>query len=165
MKRLTASKASQLVKSLDRIAEYVEKNYQDMGMPKKAAFDFCMQLDRHADDVERRLTAGEFNPAMGDVEYDGLEMEVEMDNELHREEDEAYMDTFHAPSRVHDRDMDESYMDHFNDSVQDSVADYVEEDRAMEDNPLAREASVFNQDNWYTRSKKARKDNWYTRGE
>lgn len=139
-----------VVASCDKIAEYVETNYKSLGLSRQAAFDLCMKLAMKADALEEVM--------------DMADLELEIDEDLRRDMDENYMDTFHAPTRPHIRDMDEPYMDEFNDSPYDSVNDYVDLDRKLEGNPLAKHSS---EDDWYTRAKKAfaPEDNWYTRGE
>lgn len=81
---------------LDTIANDVQENWRSYGMNKRAAYDFCLQVDHLSDRLEQ----------MAGVDREALVFE--------HDADEPYMDHFNAPE-VLEQDADEPYMQHMDD--------------------------------------------------
>ena len=147
---LNRKQAKALSTRLDKIANHVQSHFNEMGLSKKEAYDFCLYLDKTSDVLEHKATT------------------------LKRDEDEDYMDSFNAPDGVHERDEDEDFMDTFDDNNDDQIAtddalaplhdgDWSVESYDADDNwytACDEEGDIFEEeddlfeegDNWYTAS-------------
>lgn len=93
--------AARLTTDLDKIANYFEKHYEAIGVPKKYARDFARRCDLFSDHIEK--FAGYFDPStIGEVKpgphvYDSDEdymmnnfTQIEGEDLRHRQEDDAW---------------------------------------------------------------------------
>jgi len=119
--------AKQLSQRMDRVANYVEKNYKALGLTGKQAYNMCMTLDKMADVLDE----GELASWTAEYEEDLTPARPDVDPDLELQSDEDYyMGHYNAPSELEEGDADEdSYMDAFNGSDFDNVHDYVQQDR------------------------------------
>lgn len=105
MKTVSASQAklaSQVLETFDKMADYVQANYTKLGMSHADAKRVVNALDRTADKFEVAT--------LGEESFAARQAEV-----LERDSEEPYVQTFEAPTRVHQSDKDEPYMGLFND--------------------------------------------------
>jgi hypothetical protein len=125
MRRTSSAKV--LSSRLDRVANIIESHHRKLGLTRKQAHQFCFSLDRLADVLDQS------DIQQWDVAYEDPELtsdEESFDDELMLQEDEPYMETFHAPSRLHEGDEDEdSYMHHFQGSDFANVNKYMQDGR------------------------------------
>lgn len=134
MKKLSAQEKGQVrktVASLDRIASYIEDNYKQHGWTKQKGMKTALELNRIAVMLEDAVKEDWHDDVdyltSPDTDMDGMEMEP----------DEPYMDTFVAPTALHEGDADEeSYMDWYNNNDNMEVMEYVEEDRRESGNSV-----------------------------
>lgn len=78
---LTKKEAKILTERLDRIANAVQRNPSSYSMTKKAAHDFCFQLDKTSDMIETTLGLDSFPPV--------LQHDADEDYMAHFEDDET----------------------------------------------------------------------------
>ena len=138
--------AKQLTERMDRVANYVEKNYPKLGLTKKEAFNICETLDK----MSNVLDSGELATWTAEYEEDLTPASPDMDSDLELQPDEeSYMDHYNAPSELEEGDEDEdSYMDHYNGSDFDNVHDYVLQDRkaSKPSKPASRKVRASDED-------------------
>ena len=146
---------------LDKIANEVQNNWQDLGLTKKAAFNFCLKVDQISDHLEKMAGL--------DPISDVLEME----------DDEPYMENYETGGAAPgDREDDEPYMDHYLDDTSDEFGSPMEGETSEElqgrkdawdddwddfDQDVDVESSWYGQDedtNWYDKEA----SNWYEEG-
>lgn len=149
--------AQVLSRRLDKIANHVESRYVEMGLTKKQAYDFCLYLDETSDLLER--AAEEDDDLLEDEEVDAATLKREMD--------EPYMDHFDNPHQPHQIHQDEPYMRHFEEDPSTQLVDDADltpendgEWGVSASNWYDRSARRSARGNWYTR-KSTRKSNWY----
>jgi hypothetical protein len=134
---LTKKEAIALTKRLDKIANHVQGNFDQMGLSKKAAYDFCLYLDQTANGLEKAAGVGRSATT------------------LQRAPDEEYMDSFNSPKGPVKIDPDEQYM---NEYENDDDSQVVEDDQIAPMNDGDWEVDAGDEDDWYT---EAGEDDWH----
>lgn len=154
---LKKASVKKCTKRLDKIASEVQSNWQDLGLTKKAAFNFCLKVDQISDHLEKM--------AGMDPISDVLEME----------DDEPYMTNYETGGAAPgEREDDEPYMDHFLDDTGDEFGGPMEGETSEELqgtkdawwDDVDVESSWNDEDNWYDREASHQEEgsNWYTEG-
>lgn len=133
MNRTAARRASQIriaVANLDRLANYLQANAKRHGLSPRFAKAVALRMDRVSDLLEEVNNDFVDEDWSDDVDYLTSPEQGSLSQEY--QEDEPYMETFDAPSGLHEGDADEeSYMDWFNNNDFEEVQEHVQEDRAQ----------------------------------
>ena len=131
--------ANTMLTRLDKVAQDIQANAQQWGIPFNNAKAIVNALDKTADDLEKiafgtdslarrqaemafedRGLAKAAKAAVGPVVY------AKAAKVLQRDADEAYMDTFKNPMQPHETDADEPYMSAYSDDQSSGVGEGVE---------------------------------------
>jgi len=112
-----SKKASTILGRLDKVAETIQANHEEWGMPFEQAKDLVNTLDVAADDFESMTFGG------GSLEHRQMEV-LASDKKaevLQRDADEPYMDSFKSTEGVVQSDADEPYMSAYGDDQSSAV--------------------------------------------
>lgn len=118
MKKLSKAQsaaASQVLGHIDSLAQAVMQRYGSWGMNQDDAKRVVNALDSVADDFERHV--------FGEESFQARQIEVlKQAKVIQQDTDEAYMQTFNAPSAPRQTDGDEPYMQAYKDDQTTSVS-------------------------------------------
>ena len=114
-KTMNKQAANNALGRLDKLAGYIQKNHEKLGMSFDDAKALVNDLDKTADEIETM--------AFGETSLKRRQAEV-----IQRDPDEPYMDTFNAPMAPKQTDADEPYMDAYQDDESKAVDDGKDED-------------------------------------
>lgn len=129
---LTPKQAAVLTKRLDKIANYVQRHYDQFGMSKKAAYNFCLYVDQTSDHLEKVATT------------------------LERDPDEPYMDSFNTPKSPVEMEPDEPYMMEYDNDRDDQLMEDDDLTPGNEEGEWVAEGGYWDDreatgSNWYER--------------
>jgi hypothetical protein len=113
--KFASQDADRILARLDHMAATVQNRYASWGMPFEEAKEIVNALDKTADAIEA-ASFGRASLARRQAEIMGRTAAV-----LHRDADEAYMDTFKNPMQPRQVDADEKYMSLYKDDQSSAV--------------------------------------------